>query len=168
MKINKNLFKKFYRWLNQKFTAYYCLRYYQSIKEMPIQNWWDVHEDKDLKHLLKQKKKLTNHAAIVFDKLYSEFISIFGISDNYRKYLEKISEIEIAEIDMVLTKDSSLETFIDIMKIELEEIKSNSEGGSYIDTKIVVEKNMGFRLNPKETTVFEYYSYIKALEKNGK
>lgn len=71
---------------------------------------------------------------------------------------------------MVLLDDSSLETFIDIMKVELDEIKMANSGGTYMDTAIAVEKNMGFKLNTKEISVFEYYSYIKSLEKsaNGK
>jgi hypothetical protein len=134
---------------------------------LPVWNWWKIHETKDLKYLLKQDKKLTPHADIIFDKIYSEFISIFGVGENYKQYLEKLKEIAIAEIDMVLDKDPAMETFIDIMKVELEEIKNAGSGGTYMDTAIAVEKNMGFKLNTKEISVFEYYSYIKSLEKNG-
>jgi len=102
---------------------------------------------------------------LIFDELYSEFISIFGVSDSYKTYLEKLREIEIARIDMVLSKDSSMETFIDIMLVELEDIKDSTAGGTYMETAIAVEKNMGFKLNARELSVFEYYSYIKSLEK---
>lgn len=102
---------------------------------------------------------------MIFDELYSEFISIFGVSDSYKTYLEKLREIEIARIDMVLSKDSSMETFIDIMLVELEDIKDSTAGGTYMETAIAVEKNMGFKLNARELSVFEYYSYIKSLEK---
>ena len=120
---------------------------------------------------MKNNKKLTFHAADIFDKLYSDFISIFGVSDNYKEYLEKVVEIEIAEIDMVLTKDFSMETFIDIMRIELDDLKASSAGGTYMDGVIAVEKNMGFKMDTKKISVFEYYSYVKSLEKsvvNGK
>jgi hypothetical protein len=132
---------------------------------MPVWNWWQFHEEKDFKYLLKNKKRLTKHAPVIFDELYSDFIRTFGVSENYKQYLDKITEIEVAEIDMALTGDLSMETFIDIMKVELEDIKLSTSGSSYIDSAIVVEKSMGFKLNPKEVTVFEYYSYIKSLEK---
>ena len=115
---------------------------------------------------MKNGKKVTSHAEEIFDNLYSEFISIFGVSDSYKAYLDKIIEIDVAEIDMVLTGDLSMETFIDIMRVELEELKNASSGGTYMDTAIAVEKNMGFKLNSKELSVFEYYSYIKSLEKS--
>ena len=53
------------------------------------------------------------------------------------------------------------------MKMELDEIKDASSGGTYMDTAITIEKNMGFKLNPKELSVFEYYSYIKSMEKSS-
>jgi hypothetical protein len=148
-------------------SKYFQKRYYQSVEELPVWNWWKIHETRDLKYLLKQNKKLTLHADAIFDKIYSEFISIFGVGENYKQYLEKLKEIAIAEIDMVLYKDPSMETFIDIMKVELEEIKNANSGGTYMDTAIAVEKSMGFKLNTKEISVKEYYSYIKSLEKNG-
>ena len=130
-------------------------RYYQDLEELPIYNWWKIHEKKDLKYLIKDGKKLTHHAAVIFDSLYSEFISIFGVSDNYKRYLEKLIEIEVAQIDRVINKDESLQTFIEIMEIELEEIKNETMGGNYMDGAIAVEKFMGFKLNPKEVSVFE-------------
>ena len=126
-----------------------------------------IHEKKDLKYLLRSNKKLTNHSAKIFDNLYSEFISIFGVSKSYKEYLEKLVEIETAEIDRVLLKDETMQTFIEIMQIELEELKARTMGGSYIDGAIAIEKFMGFKLNQKEVSVFEYYSYIKNLEKSA-
>jgi hypothetical protein len=154
-----------------KLETYYSRRYYKSIEDFPIWNWWKVHETKDLKYLLKENKRLTKHSADIFDKIYSEFIRTFGISDNYKEYMDKIIEIDIAENEMILGGDSSMETFIDIMKEELKDLNASSSNGTYIDTAIAVEKNMGFKLNAKELSVFEYYSYIESLKKstnNGK
>jgi hypothetical protein len=137
-------------------------------EDLPVWNWWKIHETKDLKYLLKEDKELTVHANDVFDKIYSDFISIFGVSENYKEYLNKLIEIELAETEMLLNDDPSMETFIDIMKVELDDIKGASEGGTYMDTAIAVEKNMGFKLNTKEISVFDFYSYIKALEKQSK
>ena len=169
-KVKVNWLKRLFLWWSTKLGEYYSRRYYNSIEEIPIWNWWKIHETKDFKYLLKQNKSITKQAPLIFDTLYSDFIRIFGVSESYSKYLEKLIEIRSAEIDMVLLDDSSLETFIDIMKVELDEIKMANSGGTYMDTAIAVEKNMGFKLNTKEISVFEYYSYIKSLEKsaNGK
>lgn len=120
-----------------------------------------------MKHLIKNEKKLTSHAEVIFDELHSDFISTFGVSDSYKTYLEKLVEIEMSEIDMVITGDRSIQTFIDIMKIELAEL-SPKEDSNYMDNAIAVEKFMGFKMNPKQTSVFEYYSYINAVEKSVK
>lgn len=154
--------------MSDKLKTYYFRRYYQSIEDLPVWNWWKIHETKDLKYILKVDKKLTKHSNDIFDSIYSEFIRTFGVSENYKQYLEKLVEIEIAEIDMLLNDDRALETFIDIMKIELDELKGAGGNSTYMDAAIAVEKNMGFKLNSKETSVFEFYSYIKALEKKPK
>ena len=167
MKVKLSLFRNLYLWFVARLNKYYSRRYYQDLEELPIWNWWKIHESKDFKYLLKEDKKLTEHAPLIFDALYSEFISIFGVGDSYKTYLDKLKEIRIAEIDMVLFDDPSMETFIDIMKTELDDIKMANSGGTYMDTAIAVEKNMGFKLNTKEISVFEYYSYIKSLEKSA-
>lgn len=151
----------------EKLEKHYSRRYYSNLENLPIWNWWKIHETKDFKYLLKDKKKLTKHAPAIFDGLHSDFIRIFGVSDSYKKYLEKLIEIEVTEIDMVVNKDRSLETFIDIMKIELDEIAPKDDS-NYMENAIAVEKFMGFKMNPKEMSVFEYYSYINSIEKSVK
>ena len=97
--------------------------------------------------------------------LQNEFIATFGIDENYASYLRKQIEIELLKIKMVKTKDRSLETMIDILEIELQDVTNKEQSKSLNDNTIAVEKYMGFKLSVKEVTVFEYYSYIKAIEK---
>lgn len=50
---------------------------------------------------------------------------------------------------------------------EIEMQKSN-EKGDYMDGVISLSKDIGFRLNPKEVTLYEFAKMINSLKKNGR
>lgn len=79
--------------------------------------------------------------------------------------LKKQIEIELLEIKIAKTGDKSHQLFIDMLKVELEDLTGKDEKKSTLDSTIAIEKYMGFKLTPKEVTVLEYYNYIKAIEK---
>jgi len=133
---------------------------------MPVANWWKLHEKNDYKQLLKgRKRKVTKHAEQVATKLQNEFIDVFGIDENYASYLRKQIEIELLKIKIAKTGDRSHEVFINMLEIELEDVTKKEESKSLNGNTIAIEKFMGFKLIAKEVTVYEYYSYIKAIEK---
>ena len=52
-----------------------------------------------------------------------------------------------------------------MLEVELEDVTKREEGKNLRNNTIAIEKYMGFKLTAKEVTVYEYYSYVKALEK---
>ncbi len=133
---------------------------------MPVHNWWKLHETNDFKHLLKSKRyKVTEHADKVLTELQNEFFETFGIDENYASYLKKQIEIELLRIKIAKTGDRSHEVFINMLEIELEEVTKKEKGKNLNDNTIAIEKYMGIKLTTKEVTVYEYYSYIKSIEK---
>jgi len=161
-----NLLKRFYQYLSRKLENKSLDRYYTSIEEMPVHNWWKLHEKNDFKQLLKNRKhKLTSRKEDVLDLLQNEFIEVFGIDENYSRYLKKQIEIELLKIKIAKTGDKSHQIFIDMLEVELEDVTKREEGKNLRNNTIAIEKYMGFKLTAKEVTVYEYYSYVKALEK---
>jgi len=135
---------------------------------MPIKNWWDFHEKKDVRFLLKTGKKVNRKALKVAEMLQSEFIDVFGIDKGYSEILKKEIEIELLRIKISKTGDKSHQIFIEIAERELEVLTAPLKDKKINSNTIHIEKYMGFKLNSKEITVFEYYSYIKAIEKEQK
>lgn len=163
--------KRFYQWLSRKQEKPLEDKYYTSIEELPVYNWWKLHEKNDFKQVLKaQSDKIDERVVKVSKDLQSEFIAVFGIDENYAQYLRKQIQIELLKIQVLKTGDRSLETMIDILEVELEEVTRKEEDKGLNTSVIAVEKWMGFKLDTKKISTFEYYSYIKAIEKavNGR
>ena len=138
---------------------------------MPVHSWWKLHEKNDFKQVLRDSKDdLDDRVVEVVKELQNEFINTFGIDANYAQYLRKQIQIELLKINVLKTGDRSLETMIDILEIELEDLTVKEEEKGLNSSTIAIEKWMGFKLNSKIISTFEYYSYIKAIEKatNGR
>ena len=163
--------KQFYQWLFKKQEKPLLDKYYCSIEDLPVYNWWKLHEKNDFKQLLRAlNDKLDNRVTDVVKSLQNEFIETFGIDANYAAYLRKQIQIELLKIKIIKTKDRSIENVIDILEIELNELTNREEDKGLNTATIAVEKFMGFKLETKKISTFEYYSYIKAIEKatNGR
>ena len=73
------MLKKFYHWLFKKQEKLLSDKYYCSIEELPVYNWWKLHEKNDFKQVLRsQKDELDDRAIELIKELQNEFISTFG------------------------------------------------------------------------------------------
>ena len=160
------MYRKFYQWLLKKLEKPLEDKYYLSIEELPVWNWWKLHEKNDFKQVLRRSKgKLDKRVVDVVKELQNEFIQTFGIDENYANYLRKQIQIELLKIKILKTGDRIYENDVDILEIELEELTSKEQDKALNSATISVEKWMGFKLDVKKISTFEYYSYIKAIEK---
>jgi len=148
------------------------LKCYTSISDLPIYNWFKIHETNDLKYILIEEQKVgfmrQEELSVVFSKIYDEFLDTFGISDDLKRISELRRDIRVLEIDMYLYNDMSKETFIDIKKAELDSIVYGKSKAKLNDVKGYVEKYMGFKLDDKITAVKDYYSYIEMMNLEAK
>lgn len=138
---------------------------------MPIFNWWHLHRTNDLHwimvdHKVKLTKKSMKALYEMYEKLNDEFINEFGFTDEFKEYIEKKREIEILKLDLMISGDKTIETFIEIAELELKKLSSEFEGANFMDIKASLDKAMGFQIDPKKTSVHEYYSYIKFAKKS--
>ena len=160
------LLKRFYQWLFKKQEKPLEDKYYLSIEDLPVFNWWKLHEKNDFKQVLRNPKgKIDKRVVDVVKELQNEFIQTFGIDENYANYLRKQIQIELLKIKILKTGDRIYENDVDILEIELEELTSKEQDKALNSATISVEKWMGFKLDIKKISTFEYYSYIKAIEK---
>lgn len=166
MKAEKNLLKKFYQYWLQKLEKNHLNRYYTSIHDLPVYNWWEIHEKGDFNLLLK-KGKLTKHALQVFRNLKKEFHDTFGLHPQFETYMNKLIDLEIAK-NKVAMGDKLEKTFVKILEKELQEIKGqqNEEDNNHFVASM--EKYYGFPIETKQTSTFKFYDRVKAIENEVK
>jgi hypothetical protein len=127
-----------------------------------------MHEEDDFSWLLKEGKKVNKYALRCFKKVKAEFIETFGIDKRYEKYLDKVYKLELLRIDMALTGDKSKKIFADILELELEDLLNTDEIKVHNHGIVHVEKYVGFKLNPRITSTYDFYGYVQELEKQVK
>lgn len=143
---------------------------YNDIADFPIYNWNKCIETKDYTWCLIERKECNENESIdcmqAFSDMYAQYIDTFGISDQLSSILSLQNQITVHKIDMALSGDGTIETFIDIKQLELDkllevkEVKGNS-------AKVAIERMMGFQINERTTSVKSYYEYINELKNSN-
>jgi len=146
----------------------YSRNYYTSIKELPVYNWWQMHEGNNFSFMLKNDAKINEKLAIkYFKECQKEFYVEFGLDDKFKEYLKKSIELELLNIQ-VAKGDKSQQIFAEVCKIELEEMTLELQKKVYNHGIMHVEKYMGFRLDTKTISTYEFYAYVKQIEEDIK
>jgi len=142
----------------------YAKRYYDSIDEMPIYNWFKWHEEKDEKYLARNKNG--GYLATYFaNRIFDQYIERFGFSETFIAALEKQKELTLLKVRKAITEDNSINTFIKICEIEIETMNGfNVDRSDFYEIKSMLENKMGFAININKVSVAEYYTYFKALK----
>jgi len=146
---------------------------FTTIDELPIKIWFEIHKTGDYTTLIKGDIPLTDKIFLqlvkIWDGIYDEFITRFGLTDEFMAELR--AEIKLAHLqaEYIITGQPHYRTLIKIEKEKKrlldEEIKEP------LDLELVlakVSKFYGFKLAAKELTVAEYYAYINNALDNGK
>lgn len=143
------------------------LDYYDTIQELPLINWWKFNESKDYKYFLKEYSDVSATKLLeletIYTKLMDEYTSEFGINEHLLLVLEKQIDIAKLKADFMLGEAANI-TLIEVAEIELTALVRGVNGMGFHEVKAILEKQMGFRIDPKVTTVMEYYSYIKLID----
>jgi hypothetical protein len=142
--------------------------YYDSIDNCPCWNFDKVISTGDYSFLFiaeSDNKIKPSELEKIWENIYDEFIKEFGISDEYKQYLENMG-LYVQCIDAAYNGgDKSQLTMAEVNRRRAEEfLKGNDKN---ISVYAVVSKFMRFPCKPKELTVKEFYGYLK-LASNGK
>lgn len=148
------------------------MKFYTSIDEMPIFNWFKCVENAEYSWCLQKRKELNESEAekckAVFDSLYAQFIDRFGINETLKEIIALQNGILVHKIDLALTGDRTNKMFISIKQLELNKLLSVKQTKTNT-SKIAIEKYLGCQIDTKKTTVTEYYDYLETIkqESNG-
>lgn len=140
-------------------------RYFSSIYTCPILNWSKVGETKDLNHLHISGRKSDRAAGAAYDQVQTEYFETFGMPDTYRMYLEQ-AQRAAGEFLQAVKGDEIDRWRINLGEILLTEAKQYVQGSKSEPFPIVlgkVSRMMGFSIDPKSTTIAEFYGYIESI-----
>jgi hypothetical protein len=76
-------------------------------------------------------------------------------------------EIALLEMDAYLKGNKTLNLFADAKRENLKQMFEDGTGLSFTESVAIVEKNQGFQINTRQTTVLKFYTYLKLI-KNGR
>lgn len=139
---------------------------------MPINNWWAIHEG-EIDKLFKVPRKPKNNEIPVIGDIWEgivcEFIDTLGLSKPYIKILEAKKSLILLQIKYSKTKDKRLKLFITVAERKLQDlIGEEKEQVSNFEQKALISKALGFAIDGNKTSVIDYYSYIRVIEKQAK
>jgi len=139
---------------------------YTSIEDMPIHNWRMILEESDLTYLYIKEGKYTERLEPIWLELQEEHLKEFGISDEM-KTVERLS-LKLIKLQQkfIDTRDRVLLNFIKVITHQLDEMAT--VGGIKFGRLLnMISKQMGFRIDTKVFTVYEWYHAVNNLGKDG-
>lgn len=104
---------------------------------------------------------------LAIERLHQNYFDIFGVSDEFLNYFDAQKELLELEIERALTGDRFLGTRINLIKIELQKKSADKRKSDVYEVKGYIDKYLQTRLDPKTTTVREFYSYLDLMKKNN-
>ena len=145
---------------------------FTSLDELPVKLWFEIHKEGDYTKLVKVNIALTEkyilELSAIWNKLYNEFITRFGLTDEFMADLRDEIKLANLQADLIITGERYLKTLI---KIEQEKKRiMDLEVKEPIDlqtTLAQMSKYYGFKLSSRELTTGEYYSYINNILEHG-
>lgn len=143
-------------------------KFYKSIKETPLYNWIQICEGKFefiLININDSNNTKESEYEQAWNDLYDDFLKERGLSRYNLNLYREMKQLAILECDYVITGDEFKLTQIEIQKEKIKMLNQNSNGISTEKSLIYLSKWLGYRLNWKEISVYEYYLM---LEEYGK
>jgi hypothetical protein len=126
-------------------------------------NWICVSEEEDLKYLSKTGN-ICKRAIKVYNNLQDQIVDKYGINQDFMEILRNKMKIEMLYADVILNKDRSLLTKIEILEIKNEELEAKITKGDIYELVMAIEKNLGFKLDVRAISIDEFFKYTKILK----
>lgn len=144
-----------------------------TIYNTPVTLYHNVMESNSFDRLINSKKGhtrkiLKGNISYIWDRLTSQMIDEFGVSNEVKLIYYKQNTINRCEINMLLGGQDEA-TLIEILRSEINLIKSRIQEQSVKDIKkhhsrlyrILEER---YKRDPKKLTVFEFYNDLNDLK----
>lgn len=134
---------------------------------MPLENWIRITEDNEYQYVCKDPENISGvNLEEAWCKVNDEYIEKYGLGDIHMRMLKKMKERALLQLDYVKSRDRFKLTEIMLAEADLKSMMSNrGESIGIREALVHLSKYMGYRLNPKEITVSEFFNI---RDKHGK
>ena len=144
---------------------------FRSIEDLPIKAWFNIHKTGDYRLLMKEVVTIdANDFQKLFDvwnSIYNQYIEMFGLSEEFLADLNNQIELANYKAEFIITGDRYFLTLIKIEEAKIAVDKSENDKPFELEILLAkMSKYYGFKLESKELTVVQYYSYLNTV-KNG-
>lgn len=136
-------------------------------------NWQQVQKTGNFKYLSSFKYGLfdnTDTSKEIWIKCFDSFIQLVGLGDDYNRLLELKKQYLLAKCEWVSNEDYQAKMKSKFLAIDIEDTERGINAkakGNESETTIVIEKELGIKLDLKKITVKEYYDYVSFFTKQA-
>lgn len=143
-------------------------KYYLDIEEMPLYNWHKCING-NYYYIRKDEKQLgLADCQKAFEKLYKTYFDKFGIDKTYKQQIEIIKKIALLQCDYIITRDEFKLTQIEVENAKLEMFNTDKSNNITLQTTLIyLSKWLGYRLDWKQVSVYEYYTLLEESSKQA-
>lgn len=152
-----------------KHTSTISERYYESINEMILDNWFRC-QDGNIQYCRKNIKKGSKEEdERQWIKLQDEYLKVFGLQEDYSKFLKLQIDKAKAELDYIISNDRFKLNKISQIEAKIQLLTSSSETGLSVQKVLnSLSKMQGYKMTIFNTTVNEYFELIDTLQKENR
>jgi hypothetical protein len=138
-------------------------KFYNNIDDMPIYNYFKVVNEHQMKYLEK-KGGFFGNPEVALETIQRQLVAEFGLSEQFKEQIDLIQEICLLELELEITGDRFIKTLIKLRKNELKALEA-VKIITLSNTKLMVERWFGFKVDMKKTTVSEWFSYLREINR---
>lgn len=102
----------------------------------------------------------------VWERLYSDYSTLFGKDEAYYFYLADKKRLILLEIQYCLDQDRRTLNKIDLVRDRVEayeKTKQSTEKTDHLKTIASLEKYLGFSIDTDKCSVLRFYKYIEVM-----
>ena len=157
----KQFLKKLFRKLPKKYLG----TTYLFLDELPAKKWFKYFETKDLNYFVFEGKPTEEQKVKAFETLYNEYISKFGLDEQYISHFNQQKNIELLKIKYALKKESHIFMHLKIALKKFEESKTiEEEPQTYLEIVASIEKGLNRNIDENNVSTEKFYNYLKQLK----
>lgn len=146
---------------------------FDSIKNLTVSRWWDIHETNDFSILSKEPqeknlKKLLFYCYEPWQNIKEQYITEFGITTKSKQYYAAVSKVAILTCRFSLSQDKMDGFWLKLAKVDLEGFEKQEKQSNF-KTKSIVENILGRDyIDPEKVKVIDFYHYVELAQQKAK
>lgn len=157
------------------------MKYFESLDDLPIYNFWKIRETGDLVYLFQEWKSDEAEAAskrrvwrsVLVDlwrKMDAEFIENFAMTDEFFNRLLIEKKIINLQLEYMISKSSVIRARLkgEQQKLELNYHNEESKPVKLHEFIAGIEKYIGFQIDEKKISTNKVYSYVNQMKEQSR